>query len=87
MINAHDAGRSAHLGDFTLTRRVLVIAAWAIPVGAASALAALGLLRLIGLITNLVFYQRLSTDLVAPGGHQHSPFLVLLAPGVASSSA
>ncbi len=80
MVNTHDVGRSAHLGDFTLTRRVLVIAAWAIPVGAASALAALGLLRLIGLITNLVFYQRLSTDLVAPGGHQHSPFLVLLAP-------
>ncbi len=48
---APDAGRSAHLGDFTLTRRVLVITAWALPVGGASALAALALLRLIGLIT------------------------------------
>jgi len=79
---APDAGRSAHLGDFTLTRRVLVITAWALPVGGASALAALALLRLIGLITNLVFYQRVDTALVAPGSHQHSPFLVLLAPVV-----
>ena len=79
---APDAGRSAHLGDFTLTRRVLVITAWALPVGGVSALAALALLRLIGLITNLVFYQRVDTALVAPGSHQHSPFLVLLAPVV-----
>ena len=63
---APEAGRSAHLGDFTLTRRVLVITAWALPVGGASALAALALLRLIGLITNLVFYQRVDTALVAP---------------------
>jgi len=79
---APDAGHSAHLGDFTLTRRVLVITAWALPVGGASALAALALLRLIGLITNLVFYQRVDTGLVAPGSHQHSPLLVLLAPVV-----
>jgi H+/Cl- antiporter ClcA len=40
----------------------------------------LALLRLIGLITNLVFYGRDSTDLVAPGATHHSPLLVLLAP-------
>jgi H+/Cl- antiporter ClcA len=77
-MNEHD--RVAHLGDFTLTPRVLRIVAWAIPVGAAGAVAALALLRLIGLITNLVFHGRASTHLVAPGaGHPH-PAVVLLAP-------
>ncbi len=73
-------GRPSHLGDFTLTSRVLWIALLALPVGAASALAAYCLLRLIGLITNLVFYQRVATDLVAPGAVHHPIWLVLLAP-------
>jgi H+/Cl- antiporter ClcA len=72
--------RVAHLGDFTLRPRVLRIAAWAVPIGAAGALAALALLRLIGLLTNLVFYQRVSTRLVAPGTGHHQPLLLLLAP-------
>ena len=38
------------------------------------------LLRLIGLITNLVFYQRIGTALVAPGAGHHSPVLILAAP-------
>ena len=59
--------RVDHLGDFSLSRRVLTITACAVPIGAAGALAALALLRLIGLITNLVFYQRVETRLVAPG--------------------
>ena len=69
-----------HLGDFTTTRRVLTIAAFALPIGALSAGVAWALLRLIGLITNLVFYQRLGTALVAPGSGHHSPALILLAP-------
>jgi chloride channel protein, CIC family len=68
------------LGDFTLTPRVLSITALALPVGIASAVAAFCLLRLIGLITNLVFYQRLNTQLVAPGLHHHPFWLVLGAP-------
>ena len=70
----------SHLGDFSITRRVLVIAAIAIPIGALSACVAWALLRLIGLITNLVFYQRFGTALVAPGAGHHSPALILLAP-------
>ena len=69
-----------HLGDFTATPRLLVIAAYALPIGALSAAVAWALLRLIGLITNLVFYQRFGTALVAPGGGHHSPALILLAP-------
>ena len=72
--------RVSHLGDFTLGPRVLKITAWAVPIGAAGAVSALALLRLIGLLTNLVFYQRVSTRLVAPGAGHHQPLLILLAP-------
>lgn len=69
-----------HLGDFTLGRRVLVLAAWAVPIGAAGAVAAPAPLRLIALITNLVFDQRIDTRLMAPGAGHHQPLLILLAP-------
>ncbi len=68
------------LGDFTLQPRTLVITAWALPVGGFGALAALALLRLIGLITNLVFYQRWQTALVSPDTGHHPWWLVLAAP-------
>jgi H+/Cl- antiporter ClcA len=69
-----------HLGDFALTSRVLPISGLALIVGAAGAGAAFVLLRLIGLITNLVFYQRFGTALVAPGASRHDPVLMLLSP-------
>jgi H+/Cl- antiporter ClcA len=69
-----------HLGDFAVVPRILAIAGLAVPIGALSAGVAWCLLRLIGLITNLVFYQRLGTALVAPGEGHHSPLLILLAP-------
>jgi CIC family chloride channel protein len=72
--------RAEQLGDFTLTPRVLYIALWAIPVGAAGAGAAFCLLRLIGLITNLVFNHRLSTGFASPGATHHSWLLILVAP-------
>ena len=76
-----DATRSERLGDFSVDARMLRIAAGAVPVGLASAGLAFALLRLIGLITNLVFYQRWNSGLVAPGAGAHHPFwLVLLAP-------
>jgi H+/Cl- antiporter ClcA len=70
----------SHLGDFTASPRLLVITGLAAPLGAVSACVAWALLRLIGLITNGVFYQRLDTRLVAPGDGHHSPAIVLLAP-------
>jgi CIC family chloride channel protein len=72
--------RVSHLGDFTLDAGVLRLCMLAVPLGAASAVCALALLRLIGLITNLVFYARLDTSLVAPAAGHHSPLLILLAP-------
>ena len=71
-----------YLGDFTVTPRVLVTIGWAVPVGALGALAAWLLLRLIGFITNLVFFQRVSTQLVAPGATGHPWWLILCAPVV-----
>jgi H+/Cl- antiporter ClcA len=68
------------LGDFSLNRNVLPIVLAAVPVGALSACVAFCLLRLIGLITNLVFYGRARTALVAPGAHHHSALLILAVP-------
>ncbi|MEO6867873.1 MAG: chloride channel protein, partial [Gaiellales bacterium] len=69
-----------HLGDFTAKPRMLRIVALALPIGAISACVAWALLRLIGLITNVIFYQRFATQLVAPGAIHHNPFLIILAP-------
>jgi chloride channel protein, CIC family len=57
------------LGDFTATQRVIPIAIIAIGIGILSAFVALLLLRLIGLFTNLFFFQRVSTELVSPAGN------------------
>ena len=46
------------LGDFTTTPRMIVISLLAIAVGVLSAFVALILLRLIGIFTNLFFFQR-----------------------------
>ena len=53
---------NTRLADFVVDRRMLVIAALAVPIGALAAGAAWCLLRLIGLVTNLVFYQRWAVD-------------------------
>src|SRR5919198_1703012 len=67
-----------HLGDFTITPRVLPIAALAVAVGTFAAFVAAALLKLIGLFTNLFFFQRVATDLVSPAGHHLGPFVILV---------
>ena len=71
---------STRLADFVVDRRMLLMAVLAAPIGALAAGAAWCLLRLIGLVTNLVFYQRWAVDLVAPGAQHHPWWLVLGAP-------
>jgi chloride channel protein, CIC family len=78
--NAAAVERARHLGDFTLNARVLQICGLALPVGFLAALAAWCLLRLIGLFTNLFFYGRAATKLVAPGAGPHSWLLILVLP-------
>jgi CIC family chloride channel protein len=78
MRDAFGRTRSAHavsrapkeLGDFTTTPRVIPITLLAVTIGVLSAYVALALLRMIGLFTNLFFYQRWSTALVTPAGNR-----------------
>jgi chloride channel protein, CIC family len=66
------------LGDFTTTSRVLWISGLAIFIGLVSAYVAFALLRLIGLFTNLFFYQRWSSALVSPAGNRLGIWEVLV---------
>jgi H+/Cl- antiporter ClcA/CBS domain-containing protein len=66
-------------GDFTADRRLIALAALAIPIGAVCAVVAAALLRLISLFTNLFFYQRWSFASVSPANH-HLGTLAILAP-------
>jgi chloride channel protein, CIC family len=70
----------ARLGDYSVNPRIVMISALALVVGAVAALVADGLQKLIGLITNLVFYQRVATALVAPGSGDHHWWLIVSAP-------
>jgi chloride channel protein, CIC family len=66
------------LGDFTTTPRISLISLMAIGIGIVSAFVALILLRLIGLFTNLFFFQRWSTVLVSPVGNQLGVFVIIV---------
>src|SRR5271169_784830 len=70
---------SNKLGDFTVTPRTIPIALLAVIIGAVSAYVALGLLKLIGLFTNLFFFGRWSAALVSPAGN-HLGWLEILVP-------
>jgi hypothetical protein len=61
------------LGDLTPAPRPLFISALAVLIGGLSAGVAWAVLRLIGLITNLVFYGRVATSLVAPASAHAGP--------------
>jgi chloride channel protein, CIC family len=66
------------LGDFTATPRLLLISLFAIGIGIVGAFVALGLLKLIGLFTNLFFFQRFSTALITPEAHTLGPFVIIV---------
>ena len=85
-MNSQATGRRppvpSRLGDYSVKPRLLLISALALAVGAVSAVVADALLKLIGLITNLVFYQRVATNLAAPGVGTHAWWLIVVAPVV-----
>jgi H+/Cl- antiporter ClcA len=66
------------LGDFTATPRLLLISLFATCIGVVGAFVALGLLKLIGLFTNLFFFQRFSTVLITPEAHGLGPFVIVV---------
>jgi chloride channel protein, CIC family len=69
---------ASELRDFTAGPRLLLIALFAIVVGVVSAFVAKALLALIGLFTNLFFFQRVSTDLVTPDVSNIGPWVILV---------
>ncbi|HRI19221.1 MAG TPA: chloride channel protein, partial [Burkholderiaceae bacterium] len=75
------AGPWESLGDFTATPRLIPISLLAIAIGVLSCFVALALLKLIGLFTNLFFFQRWQTALVSPAD-AHLGGLVVLVPVV-----
>ncbi len=66
------------LADFVVTPRLILIAAMATGIGVISAFVALALLRLIGLFTNLFFFQRLGTSLANPADNSLGPFVIIV---------
>ena len=66
------------LGDFTADRRLLTLTAYAVLIGVMSAFVAWALAWLIGAITNLVYYHRLSSALVSPAANRLGVWAVLV---------
>ena len=66
----------AMLGDFTADRQVLVLIAMALVVGSTGAAAAWLLLKLIALVTNLVWFGRLTTASVSLANATPGPWMV-----------
>jgi chloride channel protein, CIC family len=69
------------LGDFTMTTRTISISGLAIFIGLVSSVIAWALLKLIGLFTNLFFFQRWSTTMASPA-NAHLGYWVVLVPVV-----
>lgn len=71
-------GGRGELGDFTTTFHVLPVCGLAVAIGVLGAYLALALLRLIGLCTNLFYFQRWSSELVSPADNTLGPVAVLV---------
>ncbi|MBV8550332.1 MAG: chloride channel protein [Acidobacteriaceae bacterium] len=74
----HRKSSLEELGDFTTTIRVIPISLMAIVVGVISSYVAWFLLKLIGLFTNLFYYQRLSVSFVSPAGNHLGVYAILV---------
>ncbi|MEO8972270.1 MAG: chloride channel protein [Ktedonobacteraceae bacterium] len=74
----HSKSTLETLGDFTTTPRTIIISLFAIFIGAVGAFIALILLRLIGLFTNLLFFQRWNFALVSPAGNKLGVFEIFV---------
>ncbi len=74
---AHDVSQG--LGDFTTSWNVIPITVLATGIGIFGAFIALALLRLIGIFTNLFFFQRWGTALVSPANN-HLGWLEVFVP-------
>src|SRR6185503_12450577 len=66
------------LGDFTATRRLIVLSAIAVALGLVSTAVAVALLDLIALSTNLFFHHRFSIGAASPVSHELGRWAVLV---------
>jgi H+/Cl- antiporter ClcA len=69
------------LGDFTATRRVLLLSAIAVVIGIVASYVALALLELIYLFTNLFYFQRWSFQATSPADHALGNLAVIVPVG------
>ena len=69
---------ASELGDFLASPRLIFIALLAVGIGALSAFVALALLKLIGIFTNLFFFQRWGTTLVSPADNTLGPWVIVV---------
>lgn len=67
-----------NLADFTQDKRVLLLAAMALVIGAISAVVAKALVWLIAIITNLAFYRTFSSNFQSPDHHQLGYWVIIV---------
>jgi H+/Cl- antiporter ClcA/CBS domain-containing protein len=72
------AAREDELADFSTDRRVLLLSAMALAIGAIGSVVAYVLIWLIAAITNLAFYHRFSAAPAVPQGHHLGLWVVLV---------
>ena len=70
------AEHADRLADYTTDRRVLVLSAMALAIGAIAAAVAWALVWLIAVITNLAYFGRWSSEFVSPGAGHLAPWTV-----------
>lgn len=66
------------LADFTRDKRILLLSGFAVVIGVLSTITAYILVNLIGLISNLVFYQSFNTALISPTHHHLGAWVILM---------
>ena len=70
--------RRRPLADFNADGRLLILAAMALVVGTGGAFAAWGLVRLIALVSNLVWFGRIDTTSIPLGQAMRTPWMALI---------
>jgi CIC family chloride channel protein len=71
-------GRAARPGDFTTDGRVLLLVSMALAVGVGSTIAAFALIKLIALVTNLIWFGHFSFEEASPAMASPSLWMVLV---------
>jgi CIC family chloride channel protein len=77
-MSAHAPHEADRLGDFSTDRRVLLLSGFAAVIGVFGALVARALVWLIAVITNLAYFQKLSSAASSPSDHHLGVWSVLV---------